>query len=234
MKSLIAKALPVSVINTYRRLRIRSWARGLSRRELFSRIYARGAWGQAGEPGDFFSGSGSGSEAAAAYIRYVNGYLAKHGIDTIIDIGCGDFRVASRLDLTSRRYIGSDIVPELVARNEARFGAHNIRFLSLDAVAEDPPEGDLALLRQVLQHLNNHDVEAVLRRLKKFPHVIIADELPVHRVVEKNRDVIWGGTRLEAGSGLFLEAPPFNCRIDVLFEHLLDSERRLRCIRLAD
>jgi SAM-dependent methyltransferase len=84
----------------------------------------------------------------------------------VVDLGCGDFRVAQLFVNDSIDYTGIDIVAPLIAHNEARFASHNVRFLCLDIISGELPDGDLCLLREVLQHLSNREITLVLQQVR--------------------------------------------------------------------
>src|SRR4051812_35693976 len=59
--------------------------------EIFGEIYQHNWWG--GRAGEFYSGDGSDAEASAAFVRTVGDYIESHSIRSVVDLGCGDFRV---------------------------------------------------------------------------------------------------------------------------------------------
>lgn len=132
-----------------------------SREGRFSRIYEKGHWtlGDAGNP---LSGSGSSLEVTGPLRAQIPDLLGRVGTRTLLDIGCGDFTWMKELDLSGMKYIGADIVKDVVATNEQRFGSENVRFVSCDAVTDDLPEADVVLIRETLFHLCFDDVKALL------------------------------------------------------------------------
>src|SRR5262245_52404872 len=62
--------------------------------EAFSEIYAQNLWG--GEAGEFYSGTGSEAFYAPPYAEMVKKLIAENDIKTVVDLGCGDFRIASK------------------------------------------------------------------------------------------------------------------------------------------
>ena len=46
------------------------------------------------------------------------GLLRDYNITTVIDVPCGDFHWMSRVNLEGRKYIGGDIVKELIEDNQ--------------------------------------------------------------------------------------------------------------------
>jgi SAM-dependent methyltransferase len=179
--------------------------------EVFTEIYAGQLWGT-DEEGVFFSGPGSTPEAAAPYAAFVRGFMAEHGLGRVVDLGCGDFRVGRLIAPACARYIGVDVVRPLIEENTRRHGSATVTFQCLDITADTLPNGELCLIREVFQHLSNADVLAVLRRVRKYPFVLVTDVQPKdHAGYRVNRDKARGaGSRLLYRSLLRLDQPPFN------------------------
>ncbi|MFS4415344.1 class I SAM-dependent methyltransferase [Maribacter sp. 2307ULW6-5] len=175
-----------------------------------AQIYDQNLWG--GPKGSFYSGQGSHHPGLTVpYLERLTQFLNTFNpLPVVCDLGCGDFNVGRELVPFSSRYIGVDIVPMLIAHNKARFREPKLDFRCLD-IAKDPlPKGNCALLRQVLQHLNNEEIHAILRKLSGFGHVVVTEHVPSGSF-DPNVDIISGqGTRLRRGSGVVLTAPPFN------------------------
>jgi hypothetical protein len=87
------------------------------------------------------------------------------GISTLVDIPCGDFYWMAKLDLPIHRYVGADIVHDLIESNRERYQADGREFLAMDIVADPLPDGDLILVRDCLVHLSNDDVEKCLQNI---------------------------------------------------------------------
>ena len=88
-----------------------------------------------------------------------------------------------------------------------------MEFQCLDIAVDDLPFGDCAILRQVLQHLSNTEVQSIVDKLSQFKYVIITEHLPEGDFVP-NKEIISGqGIRLKKQSGIDLLAPPFNFRV---------------------
>jgi SAM-dependent methyltransferase len=165
--------------------------------------------------------------------------VESHGIRTVVDLGCGDFSVGRLIASKSARYIGVDIVDEVVRRNRQRHGAEGVEFLCLDMTKDELPPGDLCLVRQVLQHLSNVEILAVLERTRGYPFVIVTEHLPpVDAVSHPNLDKPHGAdTRILEDSGVFLEEEPFGQRIvetllEVPFREPLRPGERILTFRI--
>lgn len=218
IKQTLKRILPGPVMAAYHRgyLRVRRWRnRGRPAREVFTRVYADNQWG--GEEGEFCSGQGSDERFAAPYVALVAPFLrAKAGElgrrVVVVDLGCGDFRVGGRLVGDHVSYIGVDVVPALVDRNARAFGGEHVDFRCLDIVDDPLPEGDVCLLRQVLQHLSNAQILAVLDKLSQYDHVFVTEHQPAEpEGFTPNLDKPHGAdVRWIDQSSLYLELPPFN------------------------
>ena len=86
----------------------------------------------------------------------------------VCDLGCGDFNIGKQLVKHTKKYVAVDIVTALIAYNTEKYKEENLEFLCLDIAVDDLPAGDCALLRQVLQHLSNAEVQAIVRKLTDF------------------------------------------------------------------
>ena len=75
------------------------------------------------------------------------------------------------------------------------------------------PSGDCAIIRQVLQHLSNAEVQAIVNKLANFKYLILTEHLPKGDFIP-NKDILSGqGIRLKKKSGINLLAPPFHLKV---------------------
>ncbi len=212
----------------YRYRRLRRFAEHAVNRQrtpeqVFSRIYQDGLWGKSA--GGFHSGSGSVETHATDYVAMLSHYVAEHSIRRVVDLGCGDFTVGKKIAALGVDYTGADVVPALIRHHSALHGSDRVRFVQLDVVNDALPDGDLCLLRQVLQHLSNGQIARILPKLASYRHVLITEHYPAPGVrVVPNRDKTHGhDTRIEDDSAVFLDQVPFNARVG---EVLLERETR--------
>ena len=176
-------------------------------------VYRDKLWGDNGT--EFYSGEGSHLlELVHPYIKVVKGFLKSFEEPiTVCDLGCGDFNVGKELVPDVRKYIAVDIVPELIDFNTKTFQHPNLEFQCLDMANDNLPEGDCAILRQVLQHLSNAEVKSITDKLHSYKYVILTEHLPEEEFVP-NRDIISGqGIRLKKQSGLDLLKAPFHLKV---------------------
>jgi SAM-dependent methyltransferase len=233
VKQIIKGLLPSCAVLATRALRVRLerwYYRGMTARETFETIYRDHKWG--GEE-DFYSGSGSQGDGIKEYVGFIKGFIQTKGLRTVIDLGCGDFRVGCALvEGGNVHYIGVDIVEAVIQRNIREFAADNVQFLCLDVIEDPLPKGDLCLLRQVLQHLDNSEIARILSRLRQYPYVIVTEHIPVGGRIVPNQDKVHGpDTRLYFNSGVFIEKPPFNMPAITVLEVLRPFNDRNAMIR---
>lgn len=196
----------------------------LYRRRSFETIYRDRLWG-AEEGALYYSGEGSRGEVVSAYVRKLSGIIADMqrtwGPVKVVDLGCGDFEVGRELLRRTEQmtYVGCDIVPGLIAHHKATVNDPRARFEVVDVVTDAVPEGDVCLVRQVLQHLSNDDVLRVLPKLVGYGQLYVTESQP--KIVEgpPNPDkAVGSGIRFNhltgRGRGLELNEQPFNRRVD--------------------
>ena len=182
-------------------------------KDAMEQVYEMRLWG--GDKSDFYSGAGSHHpEIVNPYVAVLTSFLTSFKSPlTVCDLGCGDFNVGKELVKHTKKYVAVDIVTDLIARTKEIFKEENLEFQCLDIAGDDLPTGDCALLRQVLQHLSNAEVQSVVSKLTDFKYVILTEHVPEGDFVP-NKDIISGqGIRLKKQSGLNLLVPPFNFKI---------------------
>ena len=216
MKQLLKVLLPKSLIRLIKRSRQRAQdSRNASRsvREVFSEIYREGHWGTRSD-GGLCSGSGSVNQSITApYIEMITDYLNAVGRDkTLVDLGCGDLEVGRNfLDLCAE-YVGVDVVPDLIEQHKSTYQGHNARFLCVDIIEDNLPDGDICFVRQVLQHLSNKQIAHILVKLRKYKVCFITEHYPTDNPsIIPNKDIVHGSRiRVYANSGVYLDKPPFH------------------------
>lgn len=179
-------------------------------KDAMTQVYSKNLWG--GDHHDFYSGTGSHlPELVEPYLNAVTKFLTSfEDPPTVCDLGCGDFNVGHRLVQHAKHYVAIDIVPSLIDRNRKKFKEENLEFVCSDIAVDDLPSGDCVILRQVLQHLSNAEVQRVVEKLAAFKYVILTEHVPVGNFTP-NLDIISGqGTRLKKQSSIDILNPPFN------------------------
>ncbi len=213
LKNLLKSIVPETVLQKRRRRiaeREQNKFADKSVTETFREIYEKNVWG--GNAGEFYSGEGSGEKYARRYAETIKNFIAENNIERVVDLGCGDFRVAAQFVSEQIHYTGCDVVPELIIHLNEKHGAENVEFRRANIIEDELPNGDLCLIRQVLQHLSNREIEQILRNTKKFKYLIVTEHYPnPKKQIVPNLDIPHGpDMRLHFDSAVFLDAPPFN------------------------
>jgi hypothetical protein len=169
------------------------------RARIFARIYRLNRWGSPAS----VSGVGSSLEQTAGIRRELPALFARHQIRTLADAPCGDLswiRHVTGLELD--RYIGIDIVAELIKSLACEPPIPNAEFRQLDVVSDPLPPADCILCRDLLVHLSNQQVYRCLRNFRASgSKYLLTTTFPQ----QTNEDTITGRWR-----PLNLEAPPFS------------------------
>ena len=182
-------------------------------RKAMKQIYSKNLWGT--NNAKFYSGEGSHAlEQVIPYVTIVKAFLESFDNSlSICDLGCGDFNIGKQLVSYTKNYIGVDIVKDLIAYNIQNFKAENLEFCCLDIAKDNLPKADCAILRQVLQHLSNKEISAILENLHQYKYIILTEHLP-EGDFEANKDIISGqGIRLKKKSGIHILKAPFNFKV---------------------
>ena len=197
-------------------------------KDVMQQVYDMHLWG--GKDYDFYSGDGSHNiKIVEPYINSITTFLkSQNNLLTVCDLGCGDFNIGKELVEHTKNYIGIDIVENLIKRNKALFKEDNLEFRCLNIVEDDLPKADCIILRQVLQHLSNAEIQKVVENLSNYKYIILTEHLPVADF-EPNKDIISGqGIRIKKHSGVDLLKAPFNLKIEeqkILNETILEDHK---------
>lgn len=162
---------------------------------VFDEIYRTDAWGHG-------SGVGSLPLATGPYRAFLQAFLRDNHVRSVVDLGCGDMQTSARLDWTGVDYLGVDASPDMVRRNKLRFRARGLHFATFTSYDALPP-ADVLLAKDVLQHLPNADVHAVLG-LRRYRFLLLTNCVAGEGA---NEDIAPGGFR-----PLRLADPPFSGR----------------------
>lgn len=142
---------------------IRRWKlAGKAPSDVFTRYYHTNKWG------DEESRSGKGSNLAATeeLRSSLPALVAELGVESFLDLPCGDYHWMARTDLCVAQYTGGDIVPDLIADNRERYAKEGVCFEVIDLIEGPIPKHDLVFVRDCLVHLSSAHVIAALRNIK--------------------------------------------------------------------
>lgn len=126
------------------------------------------------------SGAGSRGRQANKKAAYVNALVAQHKVATVVDWGCGDGVVASRLKVT--RYVGLEVSDTALALCRERADGPGRTWCLYDGLtAPDLPSADLALSLDVIFHLTSDD-------LYRRHLALVFGSAPLVCIASSNRD----------------------------------------------
>ncbi|MEM1183213.1 MAG: class I SAM-dependent methyltransferase [Acidobacteriota bacterium] len=132
--------------------------------DVFIDIYRKNAWGDSAS----VSGPGSTVARAAAFIDDLVALLHEYKIRSLLDAPCGDGQWIGPVADAVERYVGLDIVPELIAELNRRPKAGPQRRYGVGDLTRDPlPTVDLILCRDCLVHFSFADVARAVANMKR-------------------------------------------------------------------
>lgn len=218
IKSFLKKIIPLYIRQKIRQIQhnlfgLENSYKHLSTEQVFETIYQNGIWGK-NEEG--LSTSGSGSHTESIVIPYVNAIKKitdDYPLNSAVDLGCGDFGVGSKLFDMFDRYIACDISSTILNRNKRLYDYEKIEFRKINLAEDELPIGDIAFVRQVLQHLSNREIALFVEKInltKPYKYIVITEHLPFSSDFIPNIDKPSGpNIRVSLDSGVILHAPPF-------------------------
>lgn len=139
--------------------------------DRFREIYRLGVWVHRDNQ-DARSGLGSELAATDSVRSQLIDILSTTACGRLLDVGCGDWTWMQNVALPCN-YLGIDVVPEVIAANQAH-EREGVAFQLLDAIRDPLPKADVALCREVLFHLSFEDGLKVLANIKRSAKWLIA------------------------------------------------------------
>lgn len=168
-------------------------------RSTFRRIHRDNYW----KDSESVSGEGSSRKQTAVLVRELPGLLEQIGVQSLLDVPCGDFAWMRRVDRRGITYIGGDIVPELIEANRRDHATDDVDFRLLDLTVDDLPAADGILVRDCLVHLSTPLAWAAIEQVRRADiRWLLTTTYPDHH---DNRDIPTGRWR-----ALNLTDPPFS------------------------
>ena len=180
-----------------------------SRAQIFEWISSTNKWGSE----ESVSGKGSELARTEAIRAWFPTLLERFDVRSMLDLPCGDLNWLGDLQLPPT-YIGADIVPLLVQRNQQQYP--NLEFKVMDACRDPMPDVDMILMRDLLVHLCFEDIELVVTNICNSGATYLA--CTTYPEIEENIDKLTGKHRR-----LNMLRPPFRWPTP---EHVFDEQER--------
>ncbi len=204
---------------------------GLDLHQRFQRIHDTNLWGAVAST----SGLGSELDATAVLRAELTGRFRRLGVASLLDAPCGDAGWINQADL-GVRYVGIDIVPELIARlrSRAALGEVTGEYHLADITADPLPRCDAILCRDCLVHLSFANIGRAVANFQATGAVwLIATTFPEWRINADCEDGDWRALNFERAP--FNWGPP----VELLNENCLEAgggwrDKSLGAWRLAE
>ena len=217
---MIKRFIPLQILLIRREYLNRKWEnyfKGKKIATIFEEIYRNRLWDDEKKL-EFSSGRGSHEEYVVdKYVENIKKYFGKGPRLNAVDLGCGDFYVGKKIRPLFNNYIACDIVGKIIEYNKIKFKDDNVDFRRLDLSEDEIPQGEVLLVRQVLQHLDNHTILKFVENLKRtsFKYLVLTEHIPKGEFIPNVDKTTGFGIRLghkEEKSGVVLTKSPFNFR----------------------
>jgi hypothetical protein len=173
---------------------------GLDLQQRFQRIHDTNLWGAVAST----SGLGSQLDATAVLRAELSGLFQRLGVTSLLDAPCGDAGWINQADL-GVRYVGIDIVPDLIARLQSRAASGEIsgEYHLADLTVDPLPRCDAVLCRDCLIHLSFANIRHAVANFRASGALwLIATTFPEWLVNADCEDGDW--------RALNFERAPFN------------------------
>lgn len=131
--------------------------------QIFTAIYHENRW----QNDESRSGPGSTIARCVPVIEALLGLIEEFSVRTLLDAPCGDFNWMKEVPLPKTRYIGVDVVAEMVEKNQRLYGGDRREFQQADITVGPLPCVDMIFCRDALVHLCAADVFKALAVFKR-------------------------------------------------------------------
>ena len=142
--------------------------------EYFKTIYKHNLWNSNSGTS---SGPGFDMQHASPYLTFLSDFVKNKQIESILDVGCGDFNLMKHFNLTGIQYTGIDLVDELIQKNQLKYGKNNITFKATP-IHDFTYSGsyDLIICKDVIQHWSIHSVKTFLKNIRNFKYCLLVND----------------------------------------------------------
>lgn len=134
----------------------------LDLKDKFSKIYKENLF----KGRNSRSGEGSDLIQTAKIRSELPKIIKEYNIKTFLDAPCGDWYWMKELDFGTTRYVGLDIVNDLIEKNNKEFGNKQRIFKKVNLIENYIPKADLIFSRDCLVHLTFYDALRIIANFK--------------------------------------------------------------------
>jgi len=174
----------------------------MNNKEVFTDIYDSKMWKS--DIAGTLSGPGSDIECSYEYVEFLNKFINKHKIKSVLDLGCGDFNLMRHVNLKNIDYLGIDVVDCVIFQNKKTYP--NLSFICDDIINFDTitKTFDLYIIKDILQHLSFDSIKKIIDKLPSNKYILVTNDIPPTPVTEN----------IYCNNGEYhliqLDKPPFN------------------------
>lgn len=168
--------------------------------QVFTTIYEKERWGS-NQNSSYKGSSGPGSSVhfnKKVYIPFLRKFITEKHIQSIVDLGCGDFRCGSLIyqDLPIN-YHGYDTYKAVIDSHKQIHTDSKFEFIHLDffTMKEEIKSADLCIIKDVLQHWSLAKIYSFMdwiTQSKRFKFILVISSC--HQT-ENDTDIKDGGFR---------------------------------------
>ena len=184
--------------------------------KYFETVYAENLW----KNEESVSGEGSTLKCSDMYLLFLKQFVTNNDIKNILDLGCGDFNLMKHFNYEDIKYVGVDLVNELIEKNNINYGKHNIKFLNrIIHNYEFEEKYDLIICKDVLQHWSIENVITFLKLIKNYKYCLLINDFENDKYKAPvgfkifNADIIDGWY-----TPIDLSIEPYNVKGEYIFE----------------
>ncbi len=184
-------------------------------KDRFSIIYKSNYW----DNSETVSGPGSTMKNTVNLRNKLKKIIKEYKIKSIFDAPCGDCNwIMGIIRNSSIKYIGADIVDEIIKKNKKKFNYKNTFFYQKDIRKKNLLNTDLFICRDFMFHLSFQDIYIFLNNLKKSKskYLLISNHFKDKNKKKINQDIISGDFRK-----IDIFQPPFNFKKN--YEMVIDD-----------
>lgn len=162
-------------------------AEGPTPRAVFEHIYDENVWVGGG------SGQGSDPGAARPWVDLVTQTIRTLSVTSVVDAGCGDWRMWSTDAFAAVDYLGVDVVPSVIAGNRAAHSTSKRSFEVADLLTANLPAADMLITKDVWQHWENEQVLNFLQNnALKYRVILAANDIRLQALPSRLHVVLQG------------------------------------------
>ena len=193
-----------------------------SLKNRFTIIHKNNYW----DNNETVSGPGSTLKNTVKLRKNLKEIIKIYKIKSILDAPCGDCNWIKNIIIDSPiRYIGADIVPEVIKRNKKKFNNNKISFKEMDITREKLPKTDLFICRDFVFHLSFKDTYKFLKNLKNTSskYILISNHFKNKKHSNLNKDINSGDFRK---INIFQPPYNFNYKYEMIIDDYCDGTKK--------